>query len=224
MIAQIGEGIRYTRRAPVILWLIVLVLSVMAIAFPPVGSLGPVWVTQVLDLSPAQFGFFGAMWGLGALIASIVMTNLGSVPRRGRLVAGGAITFTICVIVWAYSRSVLLSGVVNLTLGASLAVMQVSSRSIVQRSVPNEMQGRVLSLLLLNMGVAQFMSGPVGALAQAFTLERVVPVLGWISLALTVSIIVARPDIRRAGVDPPPVAPRAPAADQTVPDRRPASP
>lgn len=199
IVAQIQAGFRYTRQTPVVFWLIVLVLSVMAIAFPPVGSLGPVWVTQVLGLSPAQFGFFGAMWGLGALIASIAMTNLGLVPRRGLLVAAGAITFAACVVVWAYSRSVPLSGLVNLTLGGSLAVMQISSRSIIQRSVPNEMQGRVLSLLLLNMGVAQFMSGPVGALAQAFTLERVVPVLGWISLALTVTIVVLKPDIRRAG-------------------------
>jgi MFS family permease len=198
---QIREGLRYTRQSPVVFWLIVLVLSVMAIAFPPVGSLGPVWVTQVLGLSPAQFGFFGAMWGLGALIASIAMTNLGAVPRRGLLVAAGAITFSACVVVWAYSRSVPLSGLVNLALGASLAVMQISSRSIIQRTVPNEMQGRVLSLLLLNMGVAQFMSGPVGALAQAFTLERVVPVLGWISLALTVTIVTLRPDIRRSGVE-----------------------
>jgi MFS family permease len=199
MLVQIREGFRYTRNSPIVLWLIVLLLAVMAIAFPPVGSLGPVWVTQVLDLSPAQFGFFGAMWGLGAVIASIAMTSLGHFPRKGWLVAGGAIVFATGVIVWGYSRSVLLSGAVNLALGASLAMMQVSARSLVQRIVPNEIQGRVLSLFMLNMGLAQFMSGPVGALAQAFTLERIVPVLGWISLTLTAGIVLLRPDIRRAG-------------------------
>lgn len=199
MLAQIREGLQYTRNTPAVLWLIVLLLAVMAIAFPPVGSLGPVWVTRVLRLSPAQFGFFGAMWGLGAVIGSIAMTSLGHFPRKGWLVAGGAITFAACVIVWGYSRSVPISGLVNLTLGASLAVMQVSARSLVQRIVPNEIQGRVLSLFMVNMGLAQFMAGPVGALSQAFTMERVVPVLGWLSLALTLSIILLRPDIRRAG-------------------------
>jgi MFS family permease len=199
MFAQMREGFRYTLRNPVVLWLILLLLAVMAVAFPPVGSLGPIWVTQVLGLTPAQFGFFGAMWGLGALLASIVMTSLGHFPRKGWLVVIGALTFAACVVLWGYSRSVVFSGLLNLILGASLSVMQVSARSLVQRIVPNAIQGRVLSLFMLNMGLAQFMSGPVGALAQVFTLERIVPVLGWISLLLVIIIVVARPDIRRAG-------------------------
>jgi len=197
LVSAMRDGLRYTRRTPAVLWLILLVLVVMAVAFPPVGSLGPVWVTRVLGLSPAQFGFFGALWGLGALLGSVAMTNAGRFQHMERLTAAGALTFAVCVVIWGYSRSVALSGAVNLVLGVSLAVMQVSARSQVQRTVPNAMQGRVLSLLMLNMGLAQFMSGPVGALAQAFTFERVVPVLGWLSLALVGGVIVARRSVGR---------------------------
>jgi MFS family permease len=192
MLLQMREGIAYTRRTAAILWVIVLVLAVMAVGFPPVGTLGPVWVTSVLGLSPAQFGFFGAMWGLGALIGSVAMTRPTGGERKARLVAAGAISFAVCVVVWGYSRSVPLSGLVNLVLGCSLSVMQVSARSVVQRTAPSTMQGRVLSLFMLNMGVSQFMAAPVGALAQAFTLERVVPLLGWVCLALVVGIVVMR--------------------------------
>ena len=195
---EMREGLRYTRRSPTVLWLIVLLLVVMALAFPAVGSLGPVWVTRVLDVSPAKFGFFAALWGLGALLGSVAMTTAGHFPRKGWLVAGGALTFTACTVLWGYSRSVPLSAVLNLCLGGSQAVMQVSARSLVQRIVPNAMQGRVLSLFMLNMGLAQFMSGPVGALYQLLTIERVVPVLGWISLTLATAIVLLRPEIRRA--------------------------
>jgi MFS family permease len=198
LFAEMREGLRYTRRSPTVLWLIVLLLSVMAVGFPAVGTLGPVWVTQVLDVSPAKFGFFGALWGLGAMLASIAMTNAGHFPRKGRLVAGAALTFSGCVVIWAYSRSVPLSAVLNMVLGGSLVVMQVSARSLVQRIVPNAIQGRVLSLFMLNMGLSQFMAGPVGALYQAFGIEQVVPVLGWLSLTLALTIVLTRPSIRRA--------------------------
>ena len=200
ILAEMREGLRYTRRSPTVLWLILLLLAVMAFAFPVVGSLGPVWVTRVLGVSPAKFGFFGALWGLGALLASVAMTNAGHFPRKGWLVVGGALTFTGCAVLWGYSRSVPLSAVLNLCLGGSQVVMQVSARSLVQRIVPNAIQGRVLSLFMLNMGLSQFMAGPVGALYQAFTIERVVPVMGWISLALAAAIVLTRPSIRRAGM------------------------
>ena len=206
ILAEMREGLRYTRRSPTVLSLIVLLLAVMAVGFPTVGSLGPVWVTRVLDVSPAKFGFFGALWGLGALVASVAMTNAGHFPRKGWLVAGAALSFSCCVVVWGYSRSVPLSAAVNFFLGGSLVVMQVSARSLVQRIVPNAIQGRVLSLFMLNMGVSQFMAGPVGALYQAFGIERVVPVLGWLSLILALAIVLARPSIRRAGNPPEPVS------------------
>jgi len=61
----VREGIAYARRTPAVLWLVLLLFAAMAVGWPPVANLGPAWVTQVLGLSPAQFGFFGAMWGLG---------------------------------------------------------------------------------------------------------------------------------------------------------------
>lgn len=200
MLRTMGEGIAYARRSPPVLWLIVLLFAVMGLGFPPVANLGPVWVTRVLGLSPSQFGFFAMTWGLGAMIASLAMTAVGHFPRKGWLVAGSAIGFAACVIVWGYSRSVPLSALVNFSLGALNSVTLISSRALVQRTVPNAVQGRVMSLFMLNMGLAQLMSAPVGALAQVFTFELVVPVLGWLSLTLVTAIVLIRPEVRRAAM------------------------
>jgi MFS family permease len=202
LVRTVREGLAYTRRSPTVLWLILLLFAVMAIGFPPVASLGPVWVTQVLGLSPARFGLFAATWGLGAMLASMAMTTVGHFPRKGWLVTGGAVGFACWVVVWGYSRSVPLSALANFCLGGLLATTQISARSLVQRAVPNAVQGRVLSLFMLNMGVAQLMTAPIGALAQAFTLEVVVPILGWIALAVALGIGIVGADIRRAGHAP----------------------
>lgn len=195
----VRDGIAFVRRTPTVLWVLVLLVVVMALGFPPVASMGPVWVTRVLGLSPAQFGWFAATWGLGALGASLIMTTVGHFPRKGWLVGLGAIGFAACVVGWGHSRSVPLSAVLNFSLGALLSVTQIAARALVQRTVPHAMQGRVMSLFMLNMAVAQLMTAPVGALAQVLTFELVVPVLGWISLGLAVGIVLMRADIRRAG-------------------------
>jgi hypothetical protein len=203
LLRNMREGIVYARRSPFILWLMLLLFSVMGISFPPVANLGPVWVTSVLGLSPARFGLFAMTWGVGAMLTSLAMTKVGHFPGKGWLVAGSAIGFAVLVIVWGYSRSVPLSALVNFGLGALNSVMLIAARALVQRTVPHAVQGRVMSLFMLNMGLAQFMSAPVGALAQALTFEFVVPVLGWLSLMLTLAIVIARPEVRRAGLAPP---------------------
>jgi len=207
LVRDVREGLSFTRRSPVVLWIILLLFALMALAWPPVTSLGPVWVTQVLGLNPAQFGLFAAMWGLGALLASALLTGAGHFPRKGWLIAGGAVGFSALVVVWGYSRSVPLSGAVNFGLGMCSSVVMISGRSIVQHLTPNAIQGRVLSLFGLNMGLSQLMTAPVGALAQAFTLERVVPIAGWLALLIVVALVIARPEIRKAGqTDPQPDA------------------
>jgi MFS family permease len=194
------EGISYARRSPSVLWLVLLLFVVMGLAYPSVGSLGPVWVTRVLGLSPAQFGLFAMAWGVGAMVASLAMTAVGHFPRKGWLVVGGAVGFAALVVVWGYSRSVPLSALVNFGLGALNSVTLISARTLVQRTVPNAVQGRVMSLFMLNMGLSQLMAAPVGALAQVFTFEVVVPVLGWLSLTLVLAIVIGRAEVRRAGL------------------------
>lgn len=202
LLQNVREGIAYAGRVPSVRWLLLLLVAVMAIGFPPVASLGPVWVTRVLGLSPGEFGLFGATWGAGAMVASMTMTNVGHFPRKGWLVAVSALGFAVCVVIWGYSRSVPLSAVINFGLGSLNSVTMISARALVQRTVPNAIQGRIMSLFMLTMGLAQLMAAPVGGLAQLFTFELVVPILGWLCLGLVAAIVVLRSEVRRAGEMP----------------------
>jgi MFS family permease len=198
-LADVRQGLEYVAGAPAVLWTLALFFILMALAFPLVASFGPVWVTEVLDLSATEFGFFAAAWGLGAIGASLVMTSVGHFPAKGWLLICAVIVFSVLVLVWAYSRSVPLSAVVNFSLGASFTVIQISARSLIQRAVPFDLQGRVMSLLMMNLAVANIAALLVGGLAQATSLELVTAVLGWTAFALVILVVVTRPAIRRIG-------------------------
>ena len=78
----------------------------------------------------------------------------------------------------------------------------------------NEVRGRIMSLLLLNMGVAQALTLPIAALGQSVSLETLFPIMAFICLGAVAAIVLTHPAIWRARSstslaargDPPPTA------------------
>jgi predicted MFS family arabinose efflux permease len=196
---DIREGVTYVRRQPVLLWIMLLTFAVSGLGMPVVANLGPVWTNRVLGLSPTGVGLLAMTWGVGAMLGSLAMTNVPHFRRKGWLLLGAAAGFSLCVIGFGYSRVIPVSCVINIGLGGLLTVSSVSATSLVQRLVPNGVQGRVMSLFMMSAGISQLLTLPIGALAQWATFELVMPAVGWISLSLVVVIALARPAVRNAG-------------------------
>jgi ENTS family enterobactin (siderophore) exporter len=202
VIGDIRFGIGYARERPAVLWIIALSFAVNGLGLPVVANLGPVWTSRVLGLSPTGVGLLAMTWGVGAMVASIAMTNVGHFGSKGYLLICSAAGFACCVVLFGYSRSVPASSVINLGLGGLLAVSGVASTSLVQRLVHNEVQGRVMSLFMMSGGVSQLLTLPIGALAQWATFELTMPLMGWLSLATVAAIALSQPALRRAGRQP----------------------
>jgi predicted MFS family arabinose efflux permease len=88
----------------------------------------------------------------------------------------------------------------NFGLGASLAATNVSATALIQHLVPNEVRGRVMSILLINRGLAQLVTLPLAALGGVISLRTLFPSLALVLLALTVLIVVAQPSVRRSRI------------------------
>ena len=202
---DIRLGLGYARARPAVLAIIALSFCVNGFGMPVVANLGPVWTSRVLGLSATGVGLLAMTWGLGSMVASIAMTNVGHFRAKGYLLLAAAAGFSACVVLFGYSRVIPVSAVINFGLGSLLTVCGVTATSLVQRLVHNEMQGRVMSLFMMSGGISQLLTLPIGGLAQWATLELVMPMMGWIALAGVATIAFTQPAVRRAG--------RAPAAD-----------
>jgi MFS family permease len=191
------EGLRYTRGEPTIFAVIVLVLAIQLLGMPGPASLGPSWMRNVLGLSETQFGFMAMTWGLGTMAASLVFWKRSDLPGRGLTLWAGGAGFGLCALVFAYSRLVPLTALANFGLGFMLVTTMVSSTTIAQQRVEEAMRGRVMGLFPLAMGLAMLAAFPVGAAAQATSMEAVFPVLAWATLAAVTGAMALQPGLRR---------------------------
>lgn len=197
-IADVRFGLAYARNNSVVLWVIVLLVTMMGLGFPATANLGPTWITTVVGVEVRDLGYVVMTWGVGSLIAAIVLTRYSSIARRGRLIAFGAVLFCLSFIVFVGDDSVVNAVIGNLGLGAGMTITTVSSTILIQQLVPNEVRGRIMSIFQLNMGFAQLMTMPVAVLAQWLTLPVLFPLMAVLTTVAVLVILLSRRQIVRA--------------------------
>ncbi|HEV8572805.1 MAG TPA: MFS transporter [Actinomycetota bacterium] len=167
ILAEIGEGLRYTRGTPWI-WA-TLIAAAVSILFVegPYHVLLPIVVAERLGGGAAVFGFVSAVEGLGALLGAIAIGQWG-VPRR---------KITVMYIAWSVSCVIIgLIGVAP-TVAAAAAFSGLSGAgfqlgaviwaTMLQQLVPARMLGRVTSLdWLVSFALAPVSFGLAGPVAR----------------------------------------------------------
>lgn len=191
-LTDIRLGLSWAANHSVIFWLIMLVVLMMSLGYPATASLGPTWVTTVVNVPIAEMGFVVMFWGIGSLIGAVAMAQLASYERRGLLVGVGTLLFSGGFVVFSSWHTEINTIIGNTAMGAGMTVTMVSSTILIQHLTPNEMRGRVMSLFQLNMAFAQLMTMPVAMLAQWLTLPVVFPVLAWATLVIVVAVLLAQ--------------------------------
>ncbi|MBI5948915.1 MAG: MFS transporter [Chloroflexi bacterium] len=219
VLGNIRDGLAYTRRDTTIFAVLLLLLVMQGLGMPGVGTLGILWMTEVLHLTRTQYAFLGTIWGFGALAASLFFAYNQGLARRGSILCLNVAAFGIAAIVFGHSRFIPLTLVANFTLGFSMVGAGMTASTMVQYLVSDEMRGRVMGLFPLAMGLAMVNTFPVGALAQATSLELVMPLMGWLTLFVSMLIIVGQPGLRRARPSPaqPPPATILPVPESSSP-------
>ena len=210
MLSNIREGLVYARGDATIFGVIGLVVALQVLGMPGPATLGPVWMTKVLGLSTTQFGFMAMTWGLGTFAASLFYVWRRQLPGQGRTLCAAVLLFAASAILFAHSRVVLLTALANFGLGFAMVSTMVSSSTIVQQTVREEMRGRVMGLFPLAMGLSMLGGLPASIAGQAYGLPVVFPVLAWSMLAVSGTIILLLPALR--SVRPPAPAVLAPSA------------
>jgi MFS family permease len=173
-VAQIREGLGYIWANHLVLGAIS--LDLFAVLLGGATGLLPVFARDILDVGPQGFGILRAAPAVGALI---VAGYLAVHPIRNRagvkmLLAVGL--FGLMTVVFAFSRSFVLSVGALAVLGGADMVSVFIRQSLIQIATPDRMRGRVAAVSTLFIGASnelgEFESGvtarffgPVGAVA-----------------------------------------------------------
>ena len=165
---SLGEGLRYARATPSVLWPLVLLGGITGLAMN-FQTLLPIFTRDALGMDSGGYGAIFAAMGAGSLIGSLALAFATSQRPMFRLIIGGAAFFLVLAFALGFVRSPLLAFplVVGIGLGSMLMVNTINVT--VQNSVPDALRGRVMALYVtVFAGTAPLGGLFAGALAEAF--------------------------------------------------------
>ena len=159
-------GIRYALATPTVrtLLLIILVTEIFGWAHE---SMLPVMARDELDVGASGLGYLLSAAAAGALVGTLVVSAMGDIKEKGRLMVVGQAGFGLFLVLFALSSSFPLS-MVLLALAYALGVaFEAIIVTLLQTSVPDEMRGRVLSFQAFMWGISFSAGFHTGAIASA---------------------------------------------------------
>lgn len=171
MLRQVRAGLAYVweHRPTFYLLLLVAINSGFGIQYT---VLIPMFARDLLHSGARGYGFLMAAQGIGAVAAAVVMNIRSDAPRtlRQNLVFGLFCT-AAGIFVFGISKSMWLSFISQMFVGAGLMNHMVTTNTMLQLFVADELRGRVMSIYTLSfIGTA-----PIGSLEVGYIGEYLSP-------------------------------------------------
>lgn len=145
LLADAAVGFRYIARHRLLLPLLIY-FAMVNLALAPMGVVVPLLLVKVLHAGPQLLGLFGSFQSAGVLAASALLSLFPRLTRR----TGLTLLSSICLIGVSTVLIGLATGPVILLIasalmGMALVVANVTSQTIWQREVVDELRGRVFA-------------------------------------------------------------------------------
>jgi MFS family permease len=171
MMRQVRAGLTYVWRHRPTLWLLALVAINSGFGMQ-YTVLIPLFARNLLHVGAHGYGLLMAAQGLGAVASAIVMNSRSTAPKalRQNLVFG-IFCMAISVAAFGASRWMALSLVAQMFIGAGLMNHMVTTNTLLQMFVSDELRGRVMSIYTLSF----IGSAPLGSLAVGYIGEHFSP-------------------------------------------------
>ena len=158
-LAQLKEGLNYTRRHPLLPTLIA-IPAITALFGMAYGTLLPAWAVDILAGDATTNGLLQSARGSGSLVGALMIASLGYYWRRGRWLSVGTFVYPILLLAFAAARTIPLALVLLVGVGWGGMVIFNMGNTLVQTHVSDEFRGRVMSIYTLTF----FGGMPLGAL------------------------------------------------------------
>jgi len=159
---DIREGLSYIKSNKVALTLILMVAGVSLFALPCFWLM-PVFARDVLGVGAAGYAQLMMAVGAGGLAGGLAAAKLGDFKRKGWLLIGSALTFTVMLILFAMSRAFPLALVLAVIIGGANGLFQAVSIALLLSITPDQLRGRIMGLFIITWQLPAIGSLMLGA-------------------------------------------------------------
>jgi MFS family permease len=163
--SDLKEAVQYMRRHPVIFGVFILGIVPMIFGFP-YTTLMPVFAKEVLHVGPEGFGMLLSFAAAGSVFAALLL-GWGKYPfGKGKLLFGSILGFGLALVLFAVSSFYPLSLAIMFIIGAVSQSYRIVERVIIQETVPEQMRGRILGIVMMDSGLVPLGTLFIGSLAE----------------------------------------------------------
>jgi MFS transporter, DHA1 family, staphyloferrin A biosynthesis exporter len=194
---DMAYGFRYAMRDRPVRVLLILGMVPMLLAMP-FQSMLPVFASEaVWDVGEIGLGILHAAAGAGGLVGALVIATFGNTKRKLRLMMTSLIFFAGGLALFAISPWFLLGVFFVLTADIFASMFQTTNASIIQMLIPDEVRGRVMSLMMMTFGLTPLGTLPIAAAAQTWGAPIAVATACMITLAIGLLFFAVSASLRR---------------------------
>ncbi len=187
-------GLKYYWSTPVAFTVITIGFAFGFFTMPYVQVM-PAFAKETLNAGAGEVGLLIGAAGFGSLFATVILASLGNFPYKNWLLLGQILIFGLGLLFLAWSPWFWVSWGILFIVGAGSMVPM--GTTILQLTVPSEMQGRVLSLWYLGAGFMFIGSLPMTMVAEAFSWQIAISGGAAIFLLIALGLGLIRPHLRR---------------------------
>ncbi len=185
---SLAEGLRYIGRTRHVL-IAMTVVGLVSTAAMNYSVVIPPLARDVLNAGPSGYGFLMTASGIGALIAALALA-FGLRPGT-RIILTGALLLGGLEVALAISRWMPLSLVCMFGMGLGGIAMSMSTQTVIQMAVPDQLRGRVSAVYTTIFVGSTPVGGLIaGAIASAFGTGVAIMVGGLVAAGIAVAAAV----------------------------------
>ncbi|MBM3943985.1 MAG: MFS transporter, partial [SAR202 cluster bacterium] len=174
---ELREGLVYVLKTPMVRTLLLLALVTEMFGWSHEFLL-PVMAEDILEVGASGLGYLLSTAAAGAVVATLAVSSVRDIRRRGRVLVLGAMGFGLVLVAFSFSRWFPLSLVLlALAYGAAVSYETVLS-TVIQTSVPSGMRGRVSSLQTATWGLTGVGGFVMGAIGSVLTVPIAIAIGG----------------------------------------------
>ncbi|HEY3974451.1 MAG TPA: MFS transporter [Candidatus Sulfotelmatobacter sp.] len=175
-------------------------LDLFAVLLGGAVALLPVYAREILHTGPWGLGLLRAAPGVGAAVMAVLLAHWPLRGRSGLALLWAVAGFGVLTIVFGLSRSLIVSLIALLLLGASDMISVIIRATLTQLATPDAMRGRVTAVDMIFIGTSnEFGQFESGVTAQWFGTVPAVVLGGIGTLVVIVVWAWMFPELRQAG-------------------------
>jgi MFS family permease len=197
----IREGLVYAFSHPTIKSLLIssAFISVFGWSY---STLLPVMANNTFHLDAAGLGYLYAATGMGALLATVIISAYSNRVNPYVFIVGGNILFAIGLLIFTFTTSAYFAYIFLFVVGFSLVGMFAMVNSTIQHSVSDNMRGRVMSIYaLFFMGFSPLGNFGIGFAADKWGSEIAIRISAIITLLFGIYFFYSLNSIKKAQAD-----------------------